>query len=67
MRSYEELGKQFDSIEKYKDSPYLRDSWIQNQLRLDVEELMIKSQTPEEVLARDSVDGYTFKMPNLKK
>ena len=66
MKTYEDFAKEFDNSEM-KNETYLKDAWIQNALRTQLEESLqkqieemfpnLKDVTPKE--------NVVFKIPNL--
>ena len=47
MKSYKDFEKEFETS-NFKDDPYLKDAWIQNALRTQLEKKLMKQEIKEE-------------------
>ena len=46
MKSYKDFEKEFETS-NFKDEPYLKDAWIQNALRTQLEKKLMKQEIKE--------------------
>ena len=46
MKSYKQFEKEFETS-NFKDDPYLKDAWIQNALRTQLEKKLMKQEIKE--------------------
>ena len=46
MKSYKDFEKEFETS-NFKDDPYLKDAWIQNALRTQLEKKLMKQEIKE--------------------